>query len=97
MLADYAHSIPYHPSKANMVVDSLSETTVSMGSLAHLTTEEWPLALYIQSLANKFVLQDISDSSQVVAFIGAQSSLINQIWARQFEDKSLVSLKDRVL
>lgn len=50
-----------------------------MDSLEYLTSDERPLALDIQSLANRLVRLDVSDSSQVLAFFGAQSSLIDQI------------------
>lgn len=50
-----------------------------------------PLASDIQSLANRLVQLDVSDSSW------CWPSLVEQIWARQFQDESLVGLRDRVL
>lgn len=76
------NSILYHPSKANMVVDALRRKAVSMGSLVHLNIKEKPLALDIQSLANRLVQFDVLDSNRVLAFIGARSSLIDQIWIK---------------
>lgn len=92
MLADYDISILCHLGKVNMVVDALSQKTVNMGNLAHLVAEEWLLALDLHFSGNRFVRLDILDVSWVLAFIGDQSSLLDQIWARQFEDASLLCL-----
>ncbi|XP_049378066.1 LOW QUALITY PROTEIN: uncharacterized protein LOC125842802 [Solanum stenotomum] len=97
LLKDYDLSILYHPGKANVVADALSRKAVSMGSLAFLSVEERPLALDIQSLANSMVRLDISDSRCVLAFMGVQSSLLDRIRGCQFEDDTLVALRDRVL
>ncbi|KAH0730058.1 hypothetical protein KY289_001246 [Solanum tuberosum] len=97
LLKDYDLSILYHPGKANVVADALSRKAVSMGSLAFLSVEERPIALDIQSLANSMVRLDISDSRRVLAFIGVQSSLLDRILGCQFEDDTLVTLRDRVL
>ena len=40
---------------------------------------------------------DISDSRRVLAFMGVQSSLLDRIRGCQFEDDTLVALRDRVL
>lgn len=89
--------ILYHLDKANVVVYALSQKSMSMDSLAHLSTEEQPLDLDIQSLANRFIRLDISDSNRVLYYIRAQSSLVDLIWARQFRDEALVGLKDRAI
>lgn len=47
----------------------------------------------LQSLANKLIKFNISNSNRVLAFIGAQPLLIDQIQDRKFEDKSLVGSK----
>lgn len=89
LLADYDISISYHPKRANVVADALSRKSMSMGSLAHLSVQERPLAVDIESLANRLVKLDISNSWWILAFIGTQSSLIDQIQSRQYEDKIL--------
>ncbi|XP_070056429.1 uncharacterized protein [Nicotiana tomentosiformis] len=53
LLKDYDITILYHPGKANVVADALSMKAESMGSLAFIAAEERPLALDIQSLANR--------------------------------------------
>ena len=40
---------------------------------------------------------DISDSRCVLAYVDAQSSLLDRIRSRQFEDEDVVALRDRVL
>lgn len=68
-----------------------------MDSLALLSTKERLLALDIQSLTNRLVRLDISEPNQILAFIGAQSSLVDQISAREFEDELLVTIRDRAI
>ncbi|XP_070030568.1 uncharacterized protein [Nicotiana sylvestris] len=55
LLKDYDITILYHSGKENVVTDSLSRKADSMGSLAFISAEERPLALDIQSLANKLI------------------------------------------
>ncbi|XP_070021028.1 uncharacterized protein [Nicotiana sylvestris] len=67
------------------------------GSLAFIPTEERPLDLDIQYLANRLVRLDILDPSRVLVCVVAQSSLLGQIKARQFDDPYLVVLRETVL
>ncbi|XP_070011232.1 uncharacterized protein [Nicotiana sylvestris] len=97
LLKDYDITILYHPGKANVVADALSRKAESMGSLAFIPTTEMPLALDIQSLDNRLVRLDISKPSRVLAYVVAQSSLLGQIKARQFDDPHLAVLKETVL
>ncbi|XP_070020816.1 uncharacterized protein [Nicotiana sylvestris] len=82
---------------ANVVADALSKKVESMCSLAFISAEERPLALDIQSLANRLVRLDISEPNQVLACVVAQSSLLGLIKARQFNDPHLEVLRDTVL
>ncbi|XP_070006763.1 uncharacterized protein [Nicotiana sylvestris] len=68
-----------------------------MGSLAFIPEEERPLAWDIQSLDNRLVRLDISEPSRVFACFVAQSSLLGQIKARQFDDPHLAVLRETVL
>lgn len=77
LLADYDISILHCSGKTNIVVDTLSRKAVSMVSLTYLPIREWPLPLDIRSLANGMVRLDISDSRQILVFVGAQSSLFD--------------------
>ncbi|XP_070014830.1 uncharacterized protein [Nicotiana sylvestris] len=74
--------------QANVVAYALSRKAESMGSLAFISPEERPLALDIQSLANRIVRLDISEPSRVLACVVAQSSLLGQIKAR-FSERCL--------
>ncbi|WMV46043.1 hypothetical protein MTR67_039428 [Solanum verrucosum] len=55
LLKDYNITILYHLGKANVVADTLSEKTSSMGSLAAISMEDKPLAIDVQRLANSLV------------------------------------------
>ena len=97
LLKDYDITILYHPGKANVVADALSQKAVSMGSLARLIVEERPLAMEVQCLANSMVRLDISEPGKVLACVEARSSLLEQIRAQQFEDVKLCKIRDKVL
>nr|XP_009757424.1 PREDICTED: uncharacterized protein LOC104210264 [Nicotiana sylvestris] len=68
-----------------------------MGSLTFISAEKRPLALDIQSLANRLVRLDISQPSRFLACVVAQSSLLGKIKAHQFEDLHLAVLRETVL
>ncbi|XP_070022115.1 uncharacterized protein [Nicotiana sylvestris] len=68
-----------------------------MGSLAYILVEERPLALEVQSLANRLVRLDILEPSRILACVVAQSLLLGQIKARQFDDPHLEVLRETVL
>jgi len=79
LLKDYDITILYHLGKANMVADTLSRKSVSMGSLAYILVGERPLALDVQALANLFVRLDVSEPSRVLAYTVARYSLVERI------------------
>ncbi|XP_070035602.1 uncharacterized protein [Nicotiana tomentosiformis] len=86
LLKDYDITILYHPSKGNVVADALSRKAESIGSLAFISVEERPLALDIQSLANRIVRLDILEPSQILACVVAQ-----------LDDLHLLVLRETVL
>ncbi|XP_070029496.1 uncharacterized protein [Nicotiana sylvestris] len=69
LLKDYDITVHDHPSKANVVVDAFSKKSESMGSLAFISVDERPLALDIQSLANRPVSsqRDLQGSAKEVS------------------------------
>ncbi|XP_069154405.1 uncharacterized protein [Solanum lycopersicum] len=91
-LKDYYMTILYHLGKTNVVADALSQKAVSMGSLAMLKVIEHLLARDVQSLTISFVRLDISESSKVFAYMGARSSLMENIRAQQFDNGDLCDL-----
>ncbi|XP_070039428.1 uncharacterized protein [Nicotiana tomentosiformis] len=64
------------------------------GSLAYLPVVESPLAVDVQALANQFVRFDVSEPNHVLSCLVEQSSLLERIKARQFDDTQLLVLKD---
>ncbi|XP_070040500.1 uncharacterized protein [Nicotiana tomentosiformis] len=97
LLKNYDITLLYHPGKANVVADALSRKVESMGSLAFISAEERPLALDVQSFANRLLRLDISESNRVLTCVVAQSSLFEQIKARQFDDRHWLVLREMVL
>ncbi|XP_070054725.1 uncharacterized protein [Nicotiana tomentosiformis] len=97
LLKDYDITILYHSGKANVVTDALSRKAESMGSLTFISVEERPLASDIQSLASRLVRLEIPEPSRVLACVVAQSSLFEQIKARQCDDPHLLVLRETVL
>ncbi|XP_070036591.1 uncharacterized protein [Nicotiana tomentosiformis] len=77
-----------------MVANALSRKAKSMGSLAFIPIEERPLAMDVQSFANRFGRLDISKSSRFFTCVVAQPCLLERIKARQFDDPHLLMLKD---
>ncbi|XP_070043818.1 uncharacterized protein [Nicotiana tomentosiformis] len=97
LLKDYDITIINHQGKANVVADALSKEAESMGSLTYISAEDRPLALDIQSLANRLVRLEISEPNRVLACVVAQSSLFEQIKARQYDDSHLLVRRETVL
>ena len=85
-------SIPDHPGKANMVVDSLS--ILSMGSNAHVEQEKREFAKDVHILARVgFRLMDSAQGGIVVTNV-AESSLECEVKKKQEQDLILLDLKE---
>ena len=96
LLKDYDMTILYHLGKTYIVANALSQKAVSMGSLAMLKVIEHLLSRDVQSLTSSFVRLDISESSKVLAYMGARSSLMENIRAQQFDNGDLCKIRDKV-
>ncbi|WMV33762.1 hypothetical protein MTR67_027147 [Solanum verrucosum] len=87
LLKDYNVDILYHPGKANVVADALSQR--SMGSLSHLGVEKRELARELHQLASLGVRLLEADDSGVIIQDTAVSSLAVEVKSRRQEDPSL--------
>ncbi|XP_070010160.1 uncharacterized protein [Nicotiana sylvestris] len=74
LLKDYDMDILYHPGKANVVADALSQK--SMGSLAHLGPYQRPLARDVYQLASLGVRLADSNKGGVIIQNRVESSLV---------------------
>ena len=94
LLKDYDCTILYHPGKANVVADVLSRK--SMGSLAHIAPVRRPLVGEIHKLEAEGVHFKLGGPGLLLAHVRAQSSLIEQIKAVQYEDPKLYKLMEDI-
>ncbi|XP_070032294.1 uncharacterized protein [Nicotiana tomentosiformis] len=78
------------------MADTLSRKVESIGNLTYLPVVERLLAMDVKDLANQFVRLDISEPSRVLAYVVAQSSLLDHNNTCQFDDPHLLVLKDTV-
>lgn len=81
-----------------MVVNALSKKTFSIGSLVTITFEEFPFARYFQILAYNFFRLHMSMMiGGLIAFLEAHSSLVKQIYERQFYDEKLYIIQGNMM
>ncbi|XP_070042635.1 uncharacterized protein [Nicotiana tomentosiformis] len=91
---DYDIDILYHPGKANVVADALSQK--SMGSLAHLEICQRSLAREVHQLASLGVrLADSSEGGVIVQNM-AESLLVVEVKEKQYDDPLLLQLKEGI-
>ena len=93
-MKDYDCTIIYHPSKVNVVVDTLSRK--SMGSLAHISEVRRLLIEEIHSLEMDGIKFEIKESRVLLAYVELRSTLIDQIKATWEEDPQVVKRIDEV-
>ena len=77
LLKDYDCTILYHPGKANVVADALSRK--SMGSLAHVSVYQRPLAKKVRKCLNDRVMLSISEVGGMIAHVQVRSSLLEEV------------------
>ncbi|KAH0730183.1 hypothetical protein KY289_001371 [Solanum tuberosum] len=96
LLKDYDVTTQYHPGKANVVANALSQKAVSMGSLSCLSVTKRPLAKEIQTLEFKFMQLGISERGGVLASIEVRATFNEEIKAKQFENENLEELRKKI-
>ena len=94
MLKNYDISVLYHPSKANVVADALSRS--SMGSVAQVEEDMKELAREVHRLARLRVRLLHSDEGNVWVQSSSECSLVSKVKEKQDMDPSLVRLKESV-
>ena len=88
-------TIQYHPGKANVVADTLSQKAANM-SLAYLSVSKWLLAKEIQTLEYKFKQYGILERGGLLDSNEVRDTLLADIKAKEFEDEYWRSLKIRL-
>ena len=94
LLKDYDCTILYHPGKANVVANALSQK--SIGSLAHIVVERRPLISEIREVFQPCVVTEMVDPSTLLAYFQVQPLLKNEITMAQQQDPDTVKLIMRV-
>ena len=94
LLKDYDCTILYHPSKANVVVDTLSRK--SMGSLAHSVEVMKPVVKEFQDLVANGVRFEVTSTKSLLAHVHAHSTLMDTIKVTQGEDPHLRKIVEEI-
>ena len=89
-LEDYDLTLHYHPSKANVVADALSQK--SRGTVSNITSREWRMF----ETVGQFGLQYHEKTQGTLESLVATSSLLSRVIESQGQDANIVSIKDRV-
>ena len=85
MIKDYDLVIDYHPEKANVVADALSQKSFAI--LAYICTAYVPLLVEMKALR---INLDYDDSGALLANFVVKPSLVEQISINQMQDEKLV-------
>ena len=89
-LEDYDFTLHYHPGKANVVVDALSQK--SWGALASIASWEWRML----ETVGQFGLQYSEQTQGTLGSLVAIPSLLSRVIESQGQDADIVSIRDRV-
>ena len=89
-LEDYDFTLHYHPSKANVVADALSQK--SQGTLASIASREWQML----ETVGQFGLQYSEQAQGTLGSLVATPSLLSRVIESQGQDAEIVSIRDRV-
>ncbi|XP_070054566.1 uncharacterized protein [Nicotiana tomentosiformis] len=94
LLKDYDVDILYHPGKAYVVAGTLSRK--SMGRLVHIEAGRHGLTKELYQLTNMRIRWLDSDDGGVTVHITSELSLVAEVRARQYEDPTLVRLRESI-
>ena len=89
-LEDYEFTLHYHPGKANVVADALSQK--SQRVLASIASREWQMLETIRH----FRLQCSDQAQGDIGSLVAMPSLLSRVIEFQGQDAKLVSIRDRL-
>ena len=89
-LEDYDFTLHYHPGKADVVADTLSQK--SQGVLASIASREWRML----ETAGQFRLQYDEQAQGTLGSLMATPSLLSRVIESQGQDAKLVSIRDPV-
>ena len=89
-LEDYDFTLHYHPSKANVVADALSQK--SQGALASIASREWRML----ETVGQFGLQYREHTQGTLGSLVATPSLLSRVIESQGQDTEIMSIRDRV-
>ena len=95
LLKDYDINILYHPSRANVVEDTLSSTT--MGSVSHIDEAKKDLVKEVHRFSRLGVRFEGSLNGVVVVHHNSESSLVVEVKSKQHLDQPLMELKESIL
>ena len=89
-LEDYDFTLHYHPGKANVVADALSQK--SPGALASIASREWQML----ETVGQFRLQYSEQAQGTLGILVATPSLLSRVIKLQGQDEEIMSIRDRV-
>ena len=89
-LEDYDFTLHYHPGKANVVADALSQK--SRGVLAGIASREWQML----ETVGQFGLQYSEQAQGTLGSLVASPSLLSRVIDPQGQDSKIVSIRDQV-
>ena len=90
-LEDYYFTLHYHPGKANVVVDTLSQN--SRGVLASMASREWQMLEAME----QFGLHYREQAQGTLGSLVATPSLLRRVIERQGQDTEISFIRDRIL
>lgn len=89
--------IQYNLGNTNVVGDTLSQKSISMGSLAYLRVTRRPLSKEILTLVMSLMQFGMSKRGRVFTSVELRPIFLDQIKAKQFEDAKFNKIRNKVV